>query len=69
MPAGLRPGYKTITDFRKDNLKALKKVNQDYVQLCKELDMFGAELVGIDGSFFQGNDLFSSAVNFFPHAF
>ena len=52
---GLRPGYKTIADFRKNNLKALKKVNQDFVQLCKELDLFGAELVGIDGSFFRGN--------------
>jgi transposase len=52
---GLKPGYKTIADFRKNNLKALKKVNQDFVQLCKELDLFGAELVGIDGSFFRGN--------------
>ena len=52
---GLRPGYKTIADFRKDNLKALKKTNQDFVQLCKELDLFGAELVGIDGSYFRGN--------------
>lgn len=52
---GLQPGYKTIADFRKDNLKALKQVNQDFVQLCKELDLFGAELVGIDGSFFRGN--------------
>lgn len=53
--AGLRPGYKTIADFRKDNLKALQQVNRDFVQLCKELDLFGAELVGIDGSFFRGN--------------
>lgn len=52
---GLRPSYKTIADFRKDNLQALKHVNQDFVQLCKELDLFGAELVGIDGSFFRGN--------------
>jgi transposase len=53
--AGLRPGYKTIADFRKVNLQPLKQVNQDFVQLCKELDLFGAELVGIDGSFFRGN--------------
>jgi transposase len=52
---GLKPSYKTIADFRKNNLKALKQVNQDFVQLCKELDLFGAELVGIDGSFFRGN--------------
>jgi transposase len=52
---GLRPGYKTIADFRKDNLSSLQQVNRDFVQLCKELDLFGAELVGIDGSFFRGN--------------
>jgi transposase len=52
---GLKPGYKTIADFRKDNLKALKQINQDFVQLCKELELFGAELVGIDGSYFRGN--------------
>jgi transposase len=52
---GLKPSYKTIADFRKGNLKALKQVNRDFVQLCKELDLFGAELVGIDGSFFRGN--------------
>lgn len=52
---GLRPSYKTIADFRKDNLKALKQVNQDFIQMCKELNLFGAELVGIDGSFFRGN--------------
>jgi len=52
---GLQPSYKTIADFRKDNLKALKQVNQDFVQLCKELELFGGELVGIDGSYFRGN--------------
>jgi len=52
---GLRPGYKTIADLRKDNLKALKLVKHDFVQLCKEVNLFGAELVGIDGSFFRGN--------------
>ena len=52
---GLRPSYKTIADFRKDNLKALKGVNKDFLQVCKELGLFGGELVGIDGSFFHGN--------------
>jgi transposase len=51
----LRPGYKTIADFRKDNLEGLRAVNKDFVALCKELDLFGRELVAIDGSFFRGN--------------
>jgi len=52
---GLRPGYKTIANFRKDNLSALKATNRDFVQLCQELNLFGRELVAIDGSFFRGN--------------
>jgi transposase len=52
---GLCPSYKTIADFRKDNLKAIQASNHDFVQICKELDLFGRELVSIDGSFFRGN--------------
>ena len=52
---GLQPSYKTIADFRKDYAKALKAANRDFVLLCKELDLYGAELVAIDGSFFRGN--------------
>ncbi len=52
---GLTPCYKTIADFRKHNAKALTAANRDFVLLCKELDLYGAELVAIDGSFFRGN--------------
>ncbi|MFH1941129.1 MAG: IS1182 family transposase [bacterium] len=52
---GLHPCYKTIADFRKNNLVAIQLVNKDFVLLCKELDLYGGELVGIDGSFFIGN--------------
>src|SRR5512147_2474330 len=52
---GLHPGYKTLADFRQNNLKSLRAVNRDFVQVCRELDLFGRELVAIDGSFFRGN--------------
>lgn len=52
---GMYPSYKTIANFRKDNRGAIQSVNQDFVKLCKELDLFGKEIVGIDGSFFRGN--------------
>jgi len=52
---GQRPSHQTIADFRADNLAALKQVTKDFVQVCKELDLFGAELVAIDGSFMRGN--------------
>ena len=52
---GLTPNYKTIANFRKDNAKALKGVNKDFIALCKEFNLFGGTKVGIDGSFFHGN--------------
>jgi hypothetical protein len=52
---GMRPSYKTIADFRKSNLEALKRVNRDFLEVCKEFGLFGGELVGIDSSFFRGN--------------
>jgi len=52
---GLRPSYHTIADFRKDNPKALKKTNRHFIQLCAELGLFGGKVIGIDGSFFNGD--------------
>ena len=52
---GLRPSYKTIADFRKDNLKALQGVNKDFLEVCKEFGLFGGETIGIDGSYFHGS--------------
>ncbi|MGZ8214264.1 MAG: IS1182 family transposase [Methylosarcina sp.] len=51
----LRPGYKTIANFRKDNSAVLKAVNQDFILLCKQLGLFGGEQVAVDGSFFKGD--------------
>ena len=51
----LKPSYKTISDFRKNNPEALKKVNRDFVLFCKDLELFGGEFVAIDGAFFNGN--------------
>lgn len=52
---GLKPSYKTIADFRKANTVALTAICKDFVSLCKEMDLFGKELVSIDGSYFRGN--------------
>ena len=49
----LRPDYKTIADVRKNNLKPLRQVCRTFTLLCKKLDLFGAELVAIDGSKFR----------------
>ena len=49
----LHPDFKTIADFRKDNKKALKKICREFTLLCKKLELFGAELIAIDGSKFR----------------
>jgi len=49
----LAPDFKTIADFRKDNRDAIKRVFKEFVFLCKKLDLFGGELVAIDGSKFK----------------
>ena len=49
----LQPDHKTIADFRKHNLAPLRQVCRTFTLLCKQLDLFGAELVAIDGSKFR----------------
>src|ERR1700704_1594184 len=49
----LSPDFKTIADFRRDNLKALKQVCREFTLLCRKLKLFGGELVAIDGSKFK----------------
>jgi transposase len=51
----LRPGYRTIANFRKENWKALKAVNRGFVLLARELGLVGGAVVAIDGSFFHGD--------------
>jgi transposase len=48
----LAPDFKTIADFRKDNLKPLRAVNRQFTALCRKLGLFGGELLAIDGSKF-----------------
>jgi len=48
----LAPDFKTIADFRKENLKPLKGVNRQFTLLCRKLELFGGQLLAIDGSKF-----------------
>ncbi len=50
---GLRPDFKPIADFRRDHPQALKGVCREFFLLCKRLDLFGGELLAIDGSKFR----------------
>ena len=49
----LMPVFKTIASFRKDDRQAIRKVCLSFVELCRELELFSAKLVAIDGSKFK----------------
>jgi transposase len=46
----LRPDFKTIADFRRDNAKSFRQVFRSFVLLCRDLDLYGRELLAIDGT-------------------
>jgi transposase len=47
---GVRPDFRTIADFRCDNRAAFKAVFRAFVMLCRKLDLFGRELLAVDGT-------------------
>lgn len=52
----LKPDYRTIADFRKDNILVLKNIFKHFSMFCNELGLFGKEIVAIDGSKFRANN-------------
>ena len=51
----LKPGYRTIASFRRENWAALKAANRSFVLLLRELNLVGGTLVAVDGALFHGN--------------
>ncbi|MCE2435683.1 MAG: transposase [Candidatus Latescibacteria bacterium] len=49
----LCPDHKTIANFRKDNPKAFKEVFLAFTVLCRQMSLFGGELIAVDGSKFK----------------
>jgi transposase len=49
----IRPDFKTIADFRKDNRASFKLLFKNFNLLCRRLGLFAAELVAIDGTKFK----------------
>jgi transposase len=45
-----KPDFRTISDFRKNNIKVLKKLFKQVVQICHRLGMVSLGLVVIDGT-------------------
>src|SRR5207247_9228998 len=49
----LRPDFKTIANFRKDNGRAIRNVCRQFVVFCQKLELFAQAVVAIDGSKFK----------------
>lgn len=49
----LRPDFKTIADFRKDNSKAIRATCQAFIHFCRDAQLLSGELIAIDGSKFK----------------
>ncbi|CCB65016.1 conserved protein of unknown function [Hyphomicrobium sp. MC1] len=49
----LAPDFKTIAGFRRNNGPAIRKVCQQFVALCRGLDLLDAGIVAIDGIKFK----------------
>lgn len=47
---GLTPDYKTISEFRRENIRPLQKLFREFVRLCKSWELVGGELVAVDGT-------------------
>ena len=46
----LKPDFKTIADFQRDNRAAFRAVFREFVLLCRRLDLYGRELLAVDGT-------------------
>ncbi|MEP6821632.1 MAG: transposase, partial [Chthoniobacterales bacterium] len=46
----LRPDFKAIADFRRDNAAGIKAAGREFTLLCRRLQLFGGELVAIDST-------------------
>ncbi len=46
----LKPDFETIADLRRDNRAAFKPIFREFALLCRQLDLFGRELLAIDGT-------------------
>ena len=46
----LKPDFKTVADFRRINHKAFRPIFRQFVLLCRQLELFGRELIAVDGT-------------------
>jgi transposase len=49
----LKPDFKTVADFRRDNGAAIRNVCRRFIVVCRELKLFSDAMIAIDGSKFK----------------
>ena len=52
---GLKPDHKTISEFRRKNKKALKKVLKLSARMCIKLDLIAGNVLFVDGTKIRAN--------------
>ena len=52
----LKPDFRTISNFRKDNIDKMKFVFKEFSILCDSLNLIGKEIIAIDGTKFRANN-------------
>ena len=53
LTGSLKPDFKTIADFRKDNGPAIRNVCRQFIALCRDIKLLDCASVAIDGSKFK----------------
>jgi transposase len=53
---GLTPDYKTISEFRRLNIRPLQKLFREFVKLCRSWELVGGNLMAVDGSKFKASN-------------
>lgn len=52
----LMPDDKTISNFRENNKQTIIGVFKQFSMLCNELNLYGKELIAVDGNKFRANN-------------
>jgi transposase len=58
---GLKPVYKTISEFRRLNKKVLKKVIKQCAHMCVDLDLIAGNVLFVDGTKIRANASISNS--------
>lgn len=47
---GMTPDHKTISEFRRENIRPMQKLFREFNRLCQSWEMIGGQVIGIDGT-------------------